>query len=194
MKFNRTTISLLILSLGLTGIVYITEIKPEGFNLNPKAQKQSEILKIFPFETQDIQKITIEIDQQIISFQRQEQSEKSLWQMTQPEKLVANDGAIAFLINLFPQAENKLQIPANLAKRKEYALLDSGKTIEIILNNGDQYKMILGSPNFDDTQIYAEVIFPSQVPDKSTIFLVSKSFQYAIERDFDEWKKNEPLP
>lgn len=47
--------------------------------------------------------------------------------------------------------------------------------------------MILGKSNFDDTQIYAEVIFPEKEKIKPQIYLVSKSFQYALERNFDEW-------
>ena len=188
MKFNRTTISLVILSLSLTGIVYITEIKPQGFNLNNKGQKQKEIVRIFPFETQDIQQIIINVDQEVISFQRKENG-NSAWQMIEPENLVANNGAIAFLLNLFPQAQKKLELPANIEKRKEYGLLESAKKIELILKNGDQYYLTLGNSNFDNTQIYAEVKFPPSIQDEYSIFLVSKSFQYAIERDFEEWKQ-----
>ena len=191
MKFNRTTISLLILSLGLTSVVYITEIKPEGFNLNPKDQKEEEISKIFSFKTQDIEAINIQVNQEIISFQKQEKEDNSSWQMTQPKKLVANDGAISFLVNLFPQAQKKLTIPANDEIRKKYGLWESKKKIDLTLTNGEQYSLILGKTNFDNTQIYAEVKFPASIEDKSSIFLVSKSFQYAIERDFDEWKQNE---
>jgi hypothetical protein len=192
MKLNRTTISLLILSLGLTSVVYITEIKPEGFNLNPKNQKEEEIPKIFSFKTQDLEKINIKAEQTIITFQKQRKGEEnSFWQMTQPENLLANEGAIAFLVNLFPPAEKKLTIPANDENRKKYGLWESQKKIELTLSNGDQYEITLGSANFDNTQIYVEVKFPTTVEDQSSIFLVSKSFQYAIERDFDEWKQNE---
>ena len=189
MKFNRTTIICVIVSLGLSAIVYITEIKPEGFNLDNKNEQQNEVAKIFPFQLEDIQQIIIKADQQVISFQQQE-GQNSQWQMTQPENLVASEAAIKFLLNLLSQSENKLSINADSQNRKDYGLLDSSKIIEIILNSGDKYQMILGNPNFDDTQIYAEVIFPAQMKKKSTIFLVSKSFQYAIERDFEEWKQS----
>ena len=88
----------------------------------------------------------------------------------------------------FPQAKKKLTIPANDEKRKEYGLFDSTKVIEVVLNNGDKYQMILGNANFDNTQVYARVNYPDRAQESSQIFLVSKSFQYAIERDINEWK------
>jgi hypothetical protein len=82
-----------------------------------------------------------------------------------------------------------VDISANAQNRQDYGLANSQKKIQIILKNGDSYQMILGIPNFNDTQIYAEVIFPPSKEEQSAIFLVSKSFQYAIERDFEEWKQ-----
>jgi hypothetical protein len=189
MKFNRTTIIFVILSLGLTVIVYVTEIKPEGFNLENKSEQANEVAKIFPFPTEEIKQIKITLNQKVISFEKQGET-TSLWQMTQPEKTMASEAAINFLLNLFPQAEKTLSIPVDAEKKREYGLLETDKSIEIILKNGHKYQMILGNPNFDDTQIYAEVIFPPEINQESAIVLVSKSFQYAIERDFAEWKQS----
>ncbi len=188
MKFNRTTITLVFLCIGLTTTVYLTQIKPEGFNLENQETTQNEVTKIFPFQTEDIQQITIDINQDVIKFQRKDEP-NSPWQMTQPETLLANDGAIAFLVNLFPQAEKKLEISPDVEKKKEYGLLESSPTIAVTLHNEDRYHMILGNANFDDTQIYAQIKFPASIQAQSSIFLVSKSFQYAIERDFGEWKQ-----
>lgn len=186
MKFNRTTISLVILALGLTSFVYFSEIKDQGFDITSKIDRKEETReKIFPFDSKDIKSITINLDRQQISF---EKTEKDIWEMIQPEKLTASDAAMSFLVNLFNQAENTVEIPLTEDKKEEYGLTASGYKIQWRLKNGDEYQMILGKSNFDDTQIYAEVIFPDGVERKQNIFLVSKSFQYAIERDFEEWK------
>jgi len=188
MKFNRTTISLVILALGLTGFVYFNEIKDQGFDITSKiGKKEEKTAKIFTFDTKDIKTLTIETDKQKISF---EKTEKNTWEMTQPEKHPASDAAISFLVNLFTQAENKVEIPFTEEKRQEYGLVESPFQIRWILGNGDEYEMILGKANFDDTLIYAQVKFPDSLEAKQNIFLVSKSFQYAIERDFSEWKAN----
>lgn len=186
MKFNRTTISLVILALGLTSFVYFSEIKDQGLNISSKIDGREEKKeKIFPFDGKDIKSIIINLDRMQISF---EKTEKDIWQMTQPEKFTASDASMAFLLNLFNQAQNTVEIPFTKEKQEEYGLAKSNYKIQWRLKNGDEYQMILGKSNFNDTQIYAEVIFPDSVKTKQNIFLVSKSFQYAIERDFDEWK------
>ena len=191
MKFNRTTITLVLVSIGLGSLIYLMEIKPQGFVLNTPNQKENNSNKIFPFKTEEIKTITINVNQEVIQFQRQNR-ESSPWQMTQPQNLVASEAAMAFLVNLFPQAEKTIELQiTNAEQKKVYGLENSPRQIQVTLNNGDRYVMILGGDNFNQTQIYAEVIFPEQLQDKSSIFLVSKSFQYAIERNFDEWKQGE---
>ncbi|BAQ66545.1 hypothetical protein GM3709_3310 [Geminocystis sp. NIES-3709] len=177
---------MVILALGLTGFVYFSEIKNQGLDISSKIEeKEDKKENIFSFDSKDIKGIVIEVNNQKISF---EKTDKDIWEMIQPEKLTASDAAISFLVNLFNQAENKIQIPLTEEKRQEYGLVQSSYKIQWRLKNDEQYQMILGKPNFDDTQIYAEVKFPDSVKTKQNIFLVSKSFQYAIERDFNEWK------
>ncbi|MGI0483599.1 DUF4340 domain-containing protein [Geminocystis sp. CENA526] len=193
MKFNRTTISLVILALGLTSFVYFSEIKDQGFDITSKIDRVEDTReKIFSFDSKDIKSITINLDfdrePKLMSF---EKTKKGTWEMIQPEKLTASDAAMAFLINLFNQAQNTVEIPSTENTREEYGLDTSNYKIQWTLDNGDKYEMILGKSNFDDTQIYAEVIFPDSVETTQNIFLVSKSFQYAIERDFDEWTINQ---
>jgi hypothetical protein len=187
MKFNRTTTFLVILALCLTGFVFFREIKDQGFDITKKAENQDKKEKIFPFNTSDIKTITIQVNEQKITFEKTEDNSQP-WRMTQPQKIIASDAAMSFLVNLFNQAENKVEIPLTEDKRQEFGLDISQNQIWLTLNNGEEYHIILGKPNFDDTQIYAEVKFPQSVKSKQNIFLVSKSFQYAIERDFDEWK------
>lgn len=187
MKFNPTTIFLVIFALGLTVFVFLREIKDQGFNITPRVQNQNEGKKIFAFDTNDIKNITIQVNDNKIGFEKIKKNNPS-WQMTQPEKIIASDAAMSFLINLFNQAENKVEIPSTKEKRQEFGLDISQHQIWLTLNNGEEYHIILGKSNFDNTQIYAEVIFPKSVTSQQNIFLVSKSFQYAIERDFEEWK------
>lgn len=187
MKFNRSTIFLVIFALSLTILVFLREIKNQGFNITPQAEIEKKAEKIFSFDTNDIKKIKIEVNNKIISFEKTKDN-KQPWQMTQPEKIIASDAAISFLVNLFNQAENKLEIPTSETKLVEFGLDKSSYHIWITLNNDEEYHLILGNDNFDNTQIYAQVIFPTSVKSAQNIFLVSKSFQYAIERDLEEWK------
>ena len=190
MKFNRNTIILVVISIGLAGVVYFQEVKPNGFTLENEQENQETKEAIFPFLMTDIQKVMVNYDDQAIVFRKQtsEEKEKALWQMIQPQQFTVSEGSINFLLNLFPSANKTVEIEDNQAKQAEYGLLDSSKTIEVVLDNDDRYLMVLGNSNFDNTQVYARINYPDRSQESPQIFLVSKSFQYAIERDINEWR------
>ena len=187
MKFNRNTIILVVISIGLAGVVYFQEVKPNGLTLqNQEGEETPEA--IFPFAMNDIQEVTVNYQNQAIVFQKQLNQDQVSWQMIEPQQFDISEGSINFLLNLFPSAKKTVAIEDTSEKQTEYGLLDSAKTIEVILANNDRYHMVLGNSSFDNTQIYAQVNFPDNSSPSSQIFLVSKSFQYAIERDVNEWK------
>ena len=190
MKLNRNTIFLLIVALSLTGAVFFSEIRRDGFNLTTDNTQETEISLIFPFQIEAVKEIDLTIDGNGISFAKIG-SNPHPWMMINPEKTKASDAAIAFLLNLFPRAQKKIELLATDNLRQEYGINANSPTITITLEGRDRYQIILGKPNFDDTQIYAEVIFPEKDDIPPHIYLISKSFQYALERDFDEWKNNE---
>lgn len=187
MKFNRTTVILVILALGLSTFIYIAE-KNNDFITQIDSDNTSKSEKIFPFDTEEIKTISIDNNQQKITFAKTENQIKP-WEMTSPEKTKASDAAISFLTNLFHQATNQQEIPDTEKNLEEYGLQQPNGTIKLTLNNGDEYTVNLGNSNFDNTKIYAQIIFPQSQSGKPKIFLISKSFQYAIKRDFDEWKE-----
>lgn len=186
MKLKPTTIFLMILSFSLGIIVFVTQIWDKGFNLNPNESEEI-VDNIFPFTRKDINIIKLQIPDTEIIFKRENKS--SSWKMIAPEKTEANDASIAFLLNLLPNAKKEVEISPTDSNLEEYSLSNSQKKISLTLNNGKLYEITLGKSNFDDTRIYALVSFPPELESKSAIFLVSKSFQYALERDFSEWKQ-----
>jgi len=191
MKFNRNTIILVILALSLGMIVYLGEKKNQtSTQINSENSQVNTEAKIFNFDKKEIKTIVVDNQGKKITFDKTA-TEIKPWLMINPEKIKASDAAISFLINLINQATNKTKIPNQEGQLKEYGLDKPIGKIELILSNGDEYKINLGKPNFDNSQIYAQIIFPQSQPQNQEIFLVSKSFQYAIERDFQEWKETE---
>ena len=188
MKFNRNTIILVAISLGLAGVVYFQEIKPNGLSLENQQEDQQTTEPIFPFLMDEIQEVTVNYQEQTIVFRKQVSESEVSWQMIQPQQFTVSEGSINFLLNLFPAANKTVEIEDTQAKQAEYGLLDSVKTVEVVLDNDDRYQMILGNSNFNNTQVYAQIQYPNSAEKSSSIFLVSKSFQYAIERDANEWK------
>ncbi len=190
MKFNRITISLAIFAVALTSIVYFLEIRPatnQAENENQIVVTESE--RIFPFAVKDIQQLTIEIPNQTLEFIKTD-AQIHPWQMKQPQETQANDASISFLLNLFPQVTNNQEIPINQASLAEYGLETPQGEIFVTLDNGDEYKIQVGGSNFDNSQIYGLVKFPDSASQSEGIFLMSKSFQYAIERDLQDWQQS----
>ena len=191
MRFNRTTISLTILAISLGAIVYVTEIREQRQGVVNSDNSQTEDTeKIFAFESNEIKNIKIRTQSQTINFVKTDRDVQP-WQMTTPEDIEANDAAISFLINLFKQTQSGQKIISNTEELKEYGLDKPRGTILLTLKNQDKYQINLGKSNFDDSRIYAQIIFPNSQTTEPEIFLLSKSFQYGIERDFDEWKAEE---
>ncbi len=188
MKLNPNTIFLLIVALSLTGAVVFSEIRRDGFILTTDNTQETEIPLIFPFPREAVKKIDLTIDDNRISFAKTGNNPYP-WMMITPEKTKASDAAIAFLLNLLTSADKKIELLATDNLRQEYGINDNSPMITITLEGRDRYQIILGNPNFDDTQIYAEVIFPEKDKIPAQIYLISKSFQYALLRDFEEWKQ-----
>jgi len=191
MKFNRITISLAIFAVALTSIVYFLEISPKtnlADNENETVVAESE--RIFPFAVEEIQQLTIDIPTKTLEFIKTD-AQIHPWQMKQPEETQANDASISFLLNLFPQATNNQEISITEASLSDYGLETPQGKIFITLDNGDEYEIQVGGSNFDNSQIYSLVKFPDSASQSEGIFLMSKSFQYAIERDLEDWQVKE---
>lgn len=194
MKFNRSTILLSIFAISLASVIYLVEIRPQSnVTNNDNENLAPQEHKLFPFDIEQIKTITIDPpdsqeNSQTLIFEKT-QAEVQPWQMSTPEPVKANDASISFLLNLFPQATKKPEIPMDEANLSEYGLETPKATISITLDNGETYQINIGGNNFDNSQIYGLVKFPPSAPQSEGIFLMSKSFQYAVERPYEDWKE-----
>lgn len=187
MKFNINTVILVGGALILGGVVYGLQIKsPSESNNNGGLVKQED--RLFPFNKEDITEIAINKQSETLNFVKTS-GENPLWEMTQPEKIKANDASMSFLLNLFPEATKQPQIEVTEELLTDYGLKTAPSTLTIKINNGDNYEIKLGNSNFDDTKVYGLVKFPNS--GEENIFLLSKSFVYAIDRDLSEWQDNQ---
>ena len=84
---------------------------------------------------------------------------------------------------------SKKNLTASLEKRKEYELNPPLATIEITMNNGKIHKIILGKSEFSGNYIYAQVNPPQAETENQTVMLVSKNFEYAVDRSLEEWQQ-----
>ena len=184
-KLQKTTLIWLGLALSLGIFVYFTEVE----NPTKLAKIKDKQRNIFDFKEEDIQKLTIEIEGKTLKFARVDRKQ-SKWQMKEPEDLPANDGVVAFLLNLLVEekSERSFIVPANNLDR--YNLQPSRATIKLILKNKKKHKLILGKSDFQNKLIYARINPSDPSEENVKIVLVSKNFQYAVlERKLEDWKK-----
>ncbi len=186
MKLQRTTWFLLGLALFLGGFVYVYEIqgKPQREAIDAK-QKQ-----IFTFPEKEIKELTIERAEQTLKFERTQDDGKP-WLMKQPEEVSVNDGVISFLLNLLAKEQSDRSFTVSSDRVSQYGLDKPLATITILLENGKKHQLILGKPDFQDKFIYALTEPQTNNKQKLEVILVSKNFQYAIEREIEEWKQKE---
>ena len=184
MKLKTTTIILVFLALGLGSFVYFLEINGKQEQENVESTKK----QIFNFTDRDIQTLVIETEGKNLKFERTTQ-ETQPWKMTDPEDIPASEAAISFLVDLLIESEINQSFVITQEQLADYGLVQPLAKILIKLNNQQEHRVILGGSNFDDTLIYAQVDPSTEPQDPIEIVLLSKNFQYAVERDFDEWKQ-----
>ena len=175
---QKSTWALLASALVLSGVVYVYEFESDREAVETQQQQ------IFDFQEEDIQAITIQKPQ--IRFERSGE-EPFPWQM-KPQNVPANDAAVSFLLDLLVQGTSDRSLTISPAQKPEYGLEQPSAKIQIELKNQEKHELILGNPNFDNQFIYAQVD-PSSQTEQLTVSLVSINFQYAVDRELEEWRQ-----
>lgn len=181
MKLKKTTWILVITAFLMMGWVAISELTRPGQEENKIAEQ-----KIFNVEQSQIQKIIINQKDLTLEF-IQTADQESSWSMVQPEQALIDDAAIAFLTDLLVSGTSDRIIASGGTALAEYGLDKPIATISFATTEGQTSKIALGQPTIDNSLIYAQVFSDTQINNK--IVLVAKTWQYAVERDFQEWKR-----
>ncbi len=187
MKLQPTTILLFFLALTMSGVVYFREIY--GKTTKPEIQTQS---PIFTFKADDVQALTVKINSKTLFIQRAD-TPKYKWIVKSPAVAPASDASVSYLMTLLlGKSDRVFTVAAN--QLPEYGLQPPQATIEIKLKNQQNHELILGKPDFNHRFLYAladQVTNPSA---KTNIFLVSTSFQNAVNRQLPEWFADNHVP
>ena len=116
--------------------------------------------------------------------------ENQPWQMKTPQDTVANDAVIAFLTNLLANSESERTLTVPSSQKKEYGLDKPLGTITVELDNKEQHTIVIGQTNFQGELLYAQIDPLPSSESEITIKLIPKNFQYAVDRNPEEWTKN----
>ncbi|UBF28648.1 DUF4340 domain-containing protein [Kovacikia minuta CCNUW1] len=212
MKLQRTPLILLLIALlfGSVVLIYETQGKPR--------QEMAETKKgqIFGFKEEEVKALNLTTQTQKLSFvktpagkveanqkqnQKQDskpsnQTEKNLsdvpvWMMTTPQKGLAEEASIAYLLNLFATGQHQQTLTIPAAKRAEFGLDKPLAIAEVKLSNQQTHRLVLGKPNFDRSAIYAQADPPANPTGDLTVILVSMDFENAVTRPLSEWQAKE---
>jgi len=202
-KFQRTTVIMVISAFLITGLVYVVEVRERG-----KSTTESAALQVFKFKETDVQSFMITIQDQRLEFFRSPQppspsiiaspvvpptspqpnSPPVKWQMKSPQPGPANDGTVDYLLSLLTttQRDRTLSIPSE--QKAEFGLAQPKAVLDLTLVNQKTHRLVLGNSDFNQTNLYA-LIDPSQTAEKMiTVVLLPMSFSTAVVRPLMDWQ------
>ncbi|MBE9215143.1 DUF4340 domain-containing protein [Plectonema cf. radiosum LEGE 06105] len=184
MKLQRTTLILILLAILLGGFVYFYEIQWKSQQEEVKKKQQ----QLFSFNEVDVKALKITTPSETITLERSPESSNTKWLMKSPDTVPANDGTVAYLLNLLVNENSDRAVTTSTSQLSEFGLTQPQAIIEITLNNGKTDKLVLGKPNFDDRFLYAQNNFATKPDGNVELVLVSKNFENAVKRSLSEWK------
>lgn len=209
MKLQRTPLILLAIAVLLGGVVYLVESQRTA-QQEVIANQQGQ--RIFSFEESQVQSLSLTTPQQTLTFDKVPatqakpqaaspsptptptaipQTLPSVWMMTAPEKRLANDAAIAFLVNLITTGKKQQSVTVPIARQAEFGLDKPLASIEVKLQNQQMHRLILGKSNFDRSGLYARIDPPITATQNLTLAIVPIDFESAVTRPLSEWQSSE---
>ncbi|AFZ34075.1 hypothetical protein Sta7437_0467 [Stanieria cyanosphaera PCC 7437] len=184
MKLQRTTCLLIIFAAILGSWVYFYEIRGEQQKTISATNQQ----QIFNLTEAQINKIIIQKSNQTLEFERTGKNEQP-WQMKQPQNVPANDATIAFLLDLITNGKSDRIFTVPQSDLSQYGLDNPIAHIMIESNNQTTQEIFLGQPSLNEELIYAYTPV-SGTKTGLNVLLVSRNWQYAVDRELSEWQQN----
>ena len=205
MKFQKTPLILLTIALILGAFVYLYEVQGKPQREMAKAETE----QLFAFKEEEVRSLSLTTPTQTVAFAKtpaarlssapkvdqkatQPSAETLVWAMTAPEKAVANDASVAYLLNLLATGKRQQTLTVAAAKQAEFGLDKPIAIAEVKLANQQTHRLVLGKPNFNRSALYAQVDPPTQAQPDLTVVLVSTDFENAINRPLADWKVKAP--
>jgi hypothetical protein len=202
MKLQKTSMVLWAIAGLLGGAVYMTLRADPG-----REAGNVQTNKLFSFQEADVQAFTVTTLTKSLAFERTTGSSPApspvsspaaspaaLWKMTAPRGGPANDGAIAFLLNLLATGSSQQTFKVPSTRLAEFELDRPFAKIDIKLKNQTSHRLVLGKTLFNNTGLYAQIDPPDPPPPDVTVLLVPLDFQNAVLRSEAEWQQAPPEP
>lgn len=105
------------------------------------------------------------------------------------EKMYGNEAYVSFLLEQLASDRSEQTLTVTPEQLKEYDLNPPVATIEITLKNQTTHKLTIGKSEFSGNYIYAQVDPPTLDITTQPVVIVSKNFEYAVDRPLEDWKQ-----
>ena len=145
--------------------------------------KEGDKKPIFPFAEADVESLTVKRPDGTLAFSK---SADGTWQMTEPQKQMAESGAIAFLLDEItrPTVRTLSVKPDTLS---DFGLANPNTTVTLVAN-GSTYQLAVGSDDFTGDKLYVQATEPEpKSSDSVEVYLVSGGLKNAVNRPTSGW-------
>lgn len=214
MKFQRTTLILLLVAVGLGAGVYLWETQGPS---DPPTAENVEEQPLFRFSEGDVQRLEVRQGEETLTFERLAEAaivspapspaspspaaspppnsyETTEWRMISPQAGLADDAAVDFLANLLATSSRDRTLRVEPADLDEFGLTTPSATVEIQLKNQETHRLVLGTQNFNGQFLYAQIDPPKAPESEVEVVLIPKNFENAVNRDLAEWQASADAP
>ena len=188
MKLKRGTVALVGVALLLGAGVLMGELRQSRA---PESATVSDgVGPVFTFAETDVATVTVERDGETLSF---EGDGEGNWQMTTPENLVAEPGAVALLLSRLNTDAPLQRVTMAADQIQDFGLDQPQGKVTVTLQDGTEHVLILGGPDFSGNANYAMVDpaepWPPENPtDEYEGLVVTRDVANGINRPLEEWK------
>lgn len=189
MKLKKSTLGLILIAAILTGFVYFNEIR--GKEKQERIEEQEKF--VFEFKAEDVEAIAITTDEETLRLERQklEASEEFFWQITEPEEKKADEPTVEFLLSKMASLKSDRSLITSASNLAQYGLETSENILEIKLKNGENYRLLLGQPDFSESFIYATLETGEEETENVSVLLIPQNFKNIIAKPISEWESQE---
>ena len=189
MKLKKTTLILAGFALGAMLLVFGLEQSQQKMAL--ETDKIEAGVSLFSFKEADAAMVTVQNTAgETFRFERTEQRFPKTWAMTAPKEVVADEAAIAFLLDQLSNSKSPRRLEVSLGQKKDFGFGALNPSAKIRLKGDHTHEIILGGKTFDGQGRYALVNPPTPRPTTLTVSIVDPGLLDAIERPLAEWEYN----
>jgi hypothetical protein len=185
MKIKPATLFLVLVALLMGGVVMVA-----GNQRPPEQAEKQPGQKLFAFEEKQVQSLTVKTQLRSLKFERDKNGK---WQMLEPDKIAASDASIAYLLDLLAGKSDRT-FTALASDRESFGFHQPLATVDVVLDNKEKHRLLLGSYDFNRSFIYALVDPPPALSGDIKVLLAAPGFENAVNRSLEEWKEVERSP